>query len=122
MAVSLELASSFIKEARELVATGSRSATKETAIRHDITGRNGFTDSCPSAVRIAAARSTPNDGQVNGTQSHVCTTFFFKSLKNAASSTTTPRAVLNRAAARPRTSGTAIDKPLNKRHNQPSIM
>ena len=35
VAVSLEQASSFIKEARELVATGSRS---QTAIRHDITG------------------------------------------------------------------------------------
>ena len=38
MAVSFEQASSFIKEARELVATGPRSETIETAIKHDITG------------------------------------------------------------------------------------
>ena len=43
----------------------------------------------------------------------------FKSLKNA-SSKVTPWAVLNRATARTRTSGAAIDKPLNNRHNQES--
>ena len=50
VAVSLEQASSFITEAREAVATGSRSETTETAIRHDITGPNGVTDTCPQGA------------------------------------------------------------------------